>query len=244
MTPAEALAELRTNPETFLKYYPVKCFGSPAPTAGAANTTHYYLDKQDAEMLPLKPGDTEIKYGKAGHRGATRPGRVFGRPKNISSFNLKPMMSATAAATNALVVPMVNYDSDIYGCPNLNGDVTNMPHYVLDGTGDGLMVTGQLTGCCFSWIVSGNDLWCTHVQPKDGISSAELQVELRHGGRFAAAPTTPLHTFGRPEYPSGFASVIGVRSGGTWSLYAQVSSDGLRTIASAYRLYPGPKAAL
>jgi len=228
MDSAAALVQLLNHPADFLKYYPVKCAGAAAPNQNAVNLRQYNISKLG--------GLGNV----AGHRGATRPG-LFGHQRQISSWILTPGVAQVNGATvnQAHVVPMVNHNGAIYGCFDLLGNVTAMPYYQLDATGDGLMVTGELSGCCFTWAVQGADLWCIHVQPVGGITSIALQNTIALTGRFAADPHTPLATFGRNDYPAGRASVIGVRQGGSWSLYAQTSNDLFSTITAAYRIYPG-----
>ena len=232
MDSAAALAKLRNHPADFLKHYPVKCAGSTAPNQNAVNFRQYNLNKYGGDM-PTPTGQV------TGHRGATRPG-LFGHQRQIATFKLEPGPTVNGAnIPQAHVVPMVNHNSAIYGCLNLNGNITAMPYYCLDATGDGIMVTGELSNCVFCWAVQGADLWCIHVQPVGGITPVALQLALSTNGRFAAAPHAPLATFGRGQYPTGRASVIGVRSGGTWSLYAQTSQDSFSTLGGGYRIYPG-----
>lgn len=233
MDSPSAVTALLTNPSNFLKYYPVKCAGSSAPIQNAVNTTAYQMVKRNAAN-----GNT-----KEGHTGATRPG-VFGfGSRDISSFKLERANGAAGAGSIpvAHLVPMVNYSTNIYGCLDLLGVTTAMPHYVLDNTGSGLMVTGELSNCCFAWIQQGNDLWCIHVQPVGGITPVALHNRLAVGatGAFGAAPGVALSTFGRNDYPGGRASVFGVREGGIWNLYAQLSNDSFNTLAQTYRIHPG-----
>jgi hypothetical protein len=193
------------------------------------NLRQYNISKQGGTQDDQKPG----------HRGATRPG-FRGKSRDISSFILQPDTMGNGALINdAHVVPMVNYNSDIYNCHNLHRGINAMPYYALDGQGRGLMVTGELSGCCFCWLAQGNDLWCIHVQPQAGIDGTALQNTLRVNGRFANAPGTRLGTYGRKNYPAGRASVIGVRRAGRWRLFAQTSDDRFSTITGAYQIYPG-----
>ncbi|KAB7648427.1 hypothetical protein [Polymorphobacter fuscus] len=224
------MTTLLGRPAHFLKYYPVKCAGSSAPVQNAANTKAYRIVKRDGALGQ-----------KAGHRGATRPG-IFGTTLNISSFKLEPGGAAVGAGTvaQAHVVPMVNHNSTIYGCFDLQGVTNAMPNYVLDAGGDGLMVTGELSNCCFAWVQQGNDLWCTHVQPVGGITPGNLQTELSTTGSFAGLPGTALSTFGRNQYPGGRASIIGVREGGVWNLYAQKTDTSFDTLTESWRIHPGP----
>jgi hypothetical protein len=233
MNSAIALASLLNNPVNFLRYYPVKCAGAAAPAQNAANLSQYSISKQGGTQPVMAP--------MVGHRGATRPG-VFGHQRQISSFILQPghvNVVNGAMINNAHVMPMVNHNSDVYGCLNLNGVITAMPHYVLDASGDGLMVTGELSFCCFCWIQQGADLWCIHVQPVGGITPIQLQNALALQGRFGAAPNALLSTYGRNDYPTGRASIIGVRSAGVWNLYVQTTNDSFDTISGAFRIHPG-----
>ncbi|MGI4877704.1 MAG: hypothetical protein ACRYG4_09490 [Janthinobacterium lividum] len=233
MDSAAARTKLLTSPATFLKHYPVKCAGASAPNQNAANLRQYNINKLGGDMPPAQGQ-------KVGHRGATRPG-ILGYTRDISSFKLDHAATVNGTVIpQAHVVPMVNHSSPIYNCLDLLGNVTAMPYYLLDGTGDGLMVTGELSNCCFCWIVQGADLWCIHVQPVGGITPLALQAALTATGRFAAAPAANLSTFGRTEYPAGRASVIGVRQAGVWSLYAQVTPDStFSTLTASYKIAPG-----
>jgi hypothetical protein len=226
-----AVTALTNRPASFLRHYPVKCAGGLAPNQNVATTIAYRMIKPTAMGA----------HTKEGHRGATRPG-VFGiGTRDISSFKLEPGGAQAGAGTiaQAHVVPMVNYSGNAYGCFDLQGGTGAMPHYVLDGTGDGLMVTGGLSNCCFAWLQQGAELWCIHVQPGGDLNPIQLQNRLVTNGRFAAAPGQSLATFGRSDYPGGTASVIGVREGGVWNLYAQKSNDSFSTLSEAYRIHPG-----
>lgn len=232
MKSSQAVRDLFADPAYFLKYYPVKSAGARHPNAGQAHCVQYHLGKQD--------GDTP------GHVGATRPGRVLGSlwTHEISSFRLAEqsfMAGVNPTGVQGLVVPMVNYNSDADRCPNLSGDVTKMPHYVVDNSAN-LMVTGELSGCTFVWLERGDGatLWATHVRPT-GLTGGELHKKIKDEGRFDADTATRLSTFGRMDYPDQRerATVIGVRVHGKWKLFAQISDDGLKTITGAFQLHPG-----
>jgi hypothetical protein len=231
MDTATAKSKLLHHPEEFLRYYPVQCAGAQAPLQNDVNLRQYNISKKETNQIG----------GKVGHCGATRSG-FLGTTLNISSFFLQPdLMGNSAPINNAHVVPMVNYNDPNNtqpNVPNLHGNIGAMHHYKLDGQGRGLMVTGQLSNCCFCWLAQGIDLWCIHVQPGNTISAIALQNWLATGGRFAGR-NTPLLTYGRTDYPTGHASVIGVRRAGQWHLYAQRSDDVFDTISGAYSIYPG-----
>ncbi len=239
MNPLNALNQLQANPDHFFRYYPIRIAGASAPwVPGAASLKPFYLAKKGAGHA----GQIGGQVRKEGHYGATRPG--FLHTKEISSFFLQEgVMPNSTGPFQTLGVPMVNYNSMLYGCPNLAGNIGAMPHYVVDHSAN-LMTTGQLSGCTFAWITQGADLWCIHVQPKDGIVGTVLHTQLDVNGHFAAAAGVPLQTFGPNDYHGARATVIGVRHAGAWRLYAQTSIDMFSTISGAWRLHPGPVVAL
>lgn len=231
MTPQEAFNELRTNTEYFLKYYPINIFGCPGPHhADQANTKQVYIHKRD----PSAPGSTPSK--KVGHYGATRPGRTFSwRKHEISSFKIQPANVAPAGVSRQLIiahsVPM-HFENTI--------TINALDAYLLDNAQDGVMVTGQLSGCTFCVApAGGNNLACTHIKPVGAAGGGPLQTNINNNGAFSTHPG-PLTTFGRNDYPA-YATVIGVRAAGTWRIYAQCSNDQCKTITSVYRIYPAPR---
>src|SRR5665213_3847976 len=238
MTATEAAARMLTHPDDFFKSYPVMMAGGTgAWVPNTANVMMYRLSKKDPGMAGAAPDQ------KVGHFGATRKG-LFGQTLNISSFKMdEQVLPNCSGPLTTHGVPMVNYNSAKDGKVNLLGDVTAMDHYVVDA-GANYMTTGLLTGCCFAWTANGGGLWCSHVRP-DGIDSVMLQTTMATHGRFAAAPHTPLATFGRPDYAGApYAIVIGVKHSGTWQLYAQTSTNQFKTINGAWRIHPGAVARL
>jgi hypothetical protein len=79
MDSATALATLLNDPENFLKYYPIKCAGSPAPLPNAVNYNQYNINKSGGD-LPIMQGEV------VGHRGARKG---LNRPKaDVREFKL------------------------------------------------------------------------------------------------------------------------------------------------------------
>ncbi len=241
MTSDSAKDKMLSDPDSFFKYYPVKSFGGPPPFTENAETIKSYRVSRVASM---KDG------GKLGHQGATRPGTTLGfTKKNISSFKLQPNGQQGAgdnsAAFDTCGVPMVNYNSDIYGAKNLHGNIAAMKYYIA-GAGAYFMTTGQLSGCCFTWVAVAGALYCVHIQPKGlapngaEITGGDLQLAVRTTGHFEGFPRLPLKTFGRENLAMGHAaSIIGVKSNGMWKLYAQISADGFNKIYEVWQLHPG-----
>ena len=175
---------------------------------------------------------------------------MLGPDRKISSFKLNTIQPAGdyAQFANAHIVPMVHYNSPATSAVDVDlaAGITAMPRYVLDGSGDGLMVTGELSGCCFCWVAQGAALWCIHVQPKginpatgNAIDGAALHVLLQATGRFQGAPGAAIGTYGANQYGTKRASVVGVRLATGWTLYAQTSSTSFQSVADASRIYPG-----
>lgn len=246
MTPAEALHALRTTPETFLKHYPV----NPAGT-GAGGLRTYYIVKPDGQFRQPDRRHKTMWQDKPGHLGATRPG-PFATTREISSFRMltNPAPGLPSANTQALLVPLEHYAAPpAAGAAAAPGawQIGAMNHTVVDATGGGVMVTGQLSGCCFCWELQGASLWAAHIKPV-GIDADVLDDQIRDHGQFAGgaalAGTGALQRYGKRSYAQPYANVIGVRQAGAWRLYAQQSSDMFKTITAAHRIWPGPVVAL
>ena len=127
-----------------------------------------------------------------------------------------------------------------YKIPKTSGaaDIGNLDAYLLDSSRN-IMITGQLSGCCFCIVPHGPGLACTHINPQGAPGGAvQLQNDLTSTGTFRNYPG-PFLTYGRKNYP-GYATVIGVRVGGVWNIYAQKSNDQCTTITGAERIYPNP----
>ena len=247
MTPAEAAANMLADTDYFFKYYPVKMFGGAAPwVPNAENIKGYHVCRAAGAA------DPQGNVGKVGHFGATRPGKIFGcRTHNISSFQMRPngqenYASQHSPMVNTCGVPMVNYNSDAYGGLNLHGNIAAMDYYVA-GAGGNYLTTGGLSGCCFAWCETGGNLRCVHILPHGNLPTGAaitgdvLQTDLGATGRFQGMPGQVLSTFGFLDYGVRRASVIGVRTIGSWKLYAQISIDGFNRITEVWQIHPGPR---
>jgi hypothetical protein len=243
MTPEQALESLRDNPRYFLKYYPLS-------TAGA--TDHHVPNARNPlDFIWYKRAGADAR-GKQSHVGASRP--VHGLTKlfpkvslDISSFRIGRIQFEHGTINHhfqALSVPMDYYDT--ISTPPLN--INAMQAYLLDNAGaDDVMITGQLSGCCFCIRPYAGGLACAHVHPRGypggAAAAAALQTDLTANGHFAHYPGA-LTTFGRQNYPE-HATVIGVRSAGTWQIFAQFSNNSHRTLNHpSAQIYPGPPAPL
>lgn len=111
-------------------------------------------------------------------------------------------------------------------------DITAIPFYTLDGGGPDIVVTGSLTGCSIVALRHAGTLLVAHIRPMRNIvrggvqthtnvSGLTLETELSNHGRFAGHPGSALTVYGASRYPSHRATVVGVRKGAEWRLYAQ-----------------------
>jgi len=120
------------------------------------------------------------------------------------------------------------------------------------------MVTTQLIGCSFCLQDVGGALWACHVKPSARVPGVQLAQQLTGNvpnvtrAKFANAPTStnPVYVFGRGhgnfpnvggydvrlEGKGRYATVIGLRRKGAWSLYAQQVLDDV--IIDARQIWP------
>ena len=102
--------------------------------------------------------------------------------------------------------------------------------------GADLMVTTQLTGCSVVYHLNGALLVAAHVQPV-GINAEIACADLRANATLTQAPGNAITGIFGPTDPKGvdpnnyqkagaYNYCIGVRSGGTWALYAQQRTPG------------------
>jgi len=105
-------------------------------------------------------------------------------------------------------------------------DLSDIDSYTLGTGGPDLMVTGQLSGCVFAIQQKPASLVVAHIQPggkRQG--GAMLRESIRLMGRFRGnGRVTRVFGIGK-DYPVR-AHVIGIRTGGTWRLYAQQVAAG------------------
>jgi hypothetical protein len=93
----------------------------------------------------------------------------------------------------------------------------------------GLVLTTELSGCCYCFMADGNKFAAAHIKPK-GISASDLFQRLRAEGGFSNGNEGNFHAYGQlaPHadglgYPEGRLSVIvAVKQGSTWRVFAQI----------------------
>ncbi len=115
-----------------------------------------------------------------------------------------------------------------------------MGFYRLDGAGPNIMVTGQLSGCSFAMLSAGpGQVDVAHVKP------VAMTGQTLYANITGAIPNAHVYgaaaTGGHYDSLDRVVSIIGVRSGGQWSIYVQKQDPGPNidySIKSVYRIYP------
>lgn len=210
---AVALNTLFANPGAFLKRYPVRIFGATTASGVVTYT-----------MLNRNPG------------ASMRPGSVLG------TLNMHTTEAFEIRAPGALGAVGGGAGGHPFQAHSIHMDVgtTNMGFYRLGvGAGPTIMVTGQLSGCSFVMLPgAAGVLDVAHVQPQ-GQTGQALQTTLA-----AAVPNAEIYgasgAGGNYDSVDRRASIIGVRFGGVWRIYAQ-KQDALAgdfRIKSVYQIYP------
>jgi len=145
----------------------------------------------------------------------TQP-RGAGAPNEAFRFG-QPVVYSTSSTPQNLAVHNVRM------IPNTESiDLADLEAYSLGAGGPDIMVTGQLSDCSFAVLSAGGNHLVAHVQSGGvRVRPAELKAILQRTGRFHGHADQRLNrVFGRGDYTC-LASVLGVRVGGQWQIYAQ-----------------------
>jgi hypothetical protein len=156
---------------------------------------------------------------------AQRPGSILGtkRLHKTESFNIELISGANA---NGFAFPVHGVYTSLSG----GGPVW----YTLNASGPAIMLTAKLTGCTFiATGGTGNAVLVTHLQPQQGLETGlQLNTRMKNVGS----------TYGQLRYDLDTRSinVIGVRSGNTWSIWAQklVKNSTPPQILSVHKIWP------
>jgi hypothetical protein len=207
-TMAEALHELRTDPESFLRHYMVSIAGS-VPGIVPQRHTNFLIEAADGQVF------RGFQTGVAGKLGKTKD-----RPQlRIRMVNAGVTVGPNQAVFDAWYIAM----SDIEGGP--------LAHQVpLSGSdGPDIALTSQMSGCTFgigSPAADGGRL-VSHIRPPPvGQPNAATYQTMRQAASFGDMdgffdrPSRPgAASYGNPE---NRATIIGVRNRGNWRFYAQI----------------------
>jgi hypothetical protein len=206
-TMAEALNEMRADPESFLRHYMVSIAGG-TPGIVPQRHTNFLIEAADDQVF------RGFQTGMAGRLGKTKD-----RPQlRISMANAGMTAGPGQAVFDAWYIAM----SDLGG-----GALAHQVH--LSGSdGPDIALTSQLSGCTFGIgsATSDGGRLVSHIRPPTGQqpSAATYQAmrqEASFGnmdGFFDRASRSGAASYGNPE---NRATIIGVRQAGNWRFYAQ-----------------------
>lgn len=225
LTPADAHARLLSNPEDFLKRFPIKMFGTGANTP--SGESHYAIVNRDPRPLEV----------------SKRPSSVFGKVilHDTESFDIKPA---------SLLGPNDHGHQFQAHSIHMDEGAAAMNPYRLDANGPSIMVTGELSGCSIVMRpVQGGGVDIAHVKPRPtqagqnggpstpAQTGQELYDELK-GTHSDAKIYGASGTSGQYDSADRRVSLIGVRTHGQWSLFAQKVNSTDRRIRSVHQIFP------
>jgi hypothetical protein len=185
----------------------------------------------EAQMLGLLRGPTTeevlknilITIAGSTTRSGVVPYYMVSFPRNgKESFKIGSNAAAIGAGAQT-----VNANS-IYMVPHADMPPLNqIDGYLLDQNGPDLMLTGMLSGCSFIMKPNADrsTIRCAHLQPPSGAGQGEaLNTRCINTAGFKQDPG-PVIVFGRTNYPDTqggrSATVLGVRRGAVWQIFAQ-----------------------
>lgn len=227
-TPSGALNDLRGNPKRFLREYYLKI--SRSTVTGEA-------------MYWLSAYSYDDPAGRTVYERAPRPGRFLGNLHTHASkmfklepYELAPRLAGQGVIISAHHVPVVH--SNTLNITAMQG--TQVPR---GGAVADIMVTTLLNGCTFVCQEVGNNVLMAHVQPI-GLSGNQLATNITNNGAFniPGAQAGTLRSFGPGVYNSQTeeATIIGVRTGRKWRVFAQVHPQGFeRRILRVVEIFAG-----
>jgi hypothetical protein len=233
MNSGEAILALKADPQAFLKKNIVSIFGGNA--AIQSGVRHFWIQ---------------------GHAGGT--GHTSGLSGMIGRTKTRAGWKIVVATDNnrAIAPPDATWFEAYYVSMRKEGqnEGLNVTHFALPPAGGpNLMLTSQLSACTFGIgsATPGGSRLVTHIEQTIGDrseASARLAQRNLATTGLIANPAFPgangighVIEKGRPnlgmagDYDT-FASVIGLRSGGSWTFYMQKK----RGMAGAYQLYDDP----
>jgi hypothetical protein len=202
-----ALYQMRTAPEQFLRSNFLSIAGHSQSTA-----LTYHFGYHDTFVR--SPSTNE------GFRFA--PNRVF-----VASTTAG-VDGKTSTTVPVHAVRMIPSTEDV--------DLSDIEPYLLGPGGPDLMVTGQLSGCVFAVQQIPAGLVVAHIQPGGRRQAGPmLRESVRLMGRFRGHGRV-THVFGVGRDYQARAHVLGVRTGGTWQLYAQMVTSGTGPVTGSTRI--------
>lgn len=224
-TPAQALAKLRDNPKRFLRNYYVvteRAMRQSGPTAYLFGGTGY----RDLQ-------------GNAVHDRTARPGRFLGSLNMHRSRNFK----FTQNQGQLLDAPVQVMAWHIDVAPSSGLALGNLPATrVSRDNGPEIVLTTLLNGCSFVCEPTPTHVLMAHIQPTGGVNAAQLESSLINGGGFGGGGGHNATVFGGARCYTALTNdvtIIGVRSGQRWRMFAQVHPRGARQVSDVVEFFSG-----
>jgi hypothetical protein len=225
-TPQGALAQLRNEPDYFLANYYViteRAMHQSGPTP-------YYFGALGYVAL-----NGTVVYDRT-----PRKGRYLGSLRMHNSKNFKFARSGTSVVGNT--VNLMAWHVDVVGSATV--PVGAIPSLAVSrGGGPNIVLTTLLNGCSFVCEARVHDVLMAHVQPTGGTSAAQLETNITNNGALVGGAGAGAVTVfgGGVSYTAANSDVtiIGVRQGVAWELYAQIHPRNQRTIANVVQFFNG-----
>ena len=217
-----------SNPEDFLKKFPIKMFGTGANTPSGENGFAIVNRDQRPQEAPKLLSLAFVK-------------RLL---NNTESFDIKP--------TPYLGPNEVGHQFQAHSI-RMDVGAAAMNSYRLDTTGPSIMVTGELSGCSIVMRpVEGGGLDIAHIKPRppqmgqNGGPSTPAQTGQELYDELTEAHPDAIvygasNAQGQYDSSNRRVSIIGVRKDGQWSLFAQKVDAENRDLKSVYRIFPSEK---
>lgn len=208
LDPQQMLPKLRTDPKEFLRNYPTAINERPGPSAEIAAYLHHLGNT--AQSPPLRPGKV---------LGTRRMHATAGFHIHCSAGVPASTHALTRAVFRAHYVEMRLSTAPVAWYPLV--------------AGPDLLLTCKLSGCSFMVRDNVGVIECTHIKPS-GVAGSALQQHLQT--TYPGATVFGAHT----DYDSAkhTCTIIGVRRGGQWKIYAQKQVAQLVQSLGVKRVYP------
>jgi hypothetical protein len=181
------------------------------------------------EIIGQPSGTYQAYFYTSGGGDALRPGRYL-RTKNMhksDAYRFCLLNPPLGKPNNSYQVVTVHYVGMVPATAATTfGGIAWKP---LPPTAN-IMVTVQLSGCTFLWRTQNGVLECAHLQPTGGLTGPTLQNQLQGNG---------ADVYGRNDYGEGrVVTIVGVRRGAGWKIYAQKFRVLTAEILSVHRIHP------
>ncbi len=224
MTPAQALIALAAHPRKFLESHHVMAYAGIPATFSAQQ--HQFGSGGYVDALGMvgpaggsvfnRTAGTAKSFGPIG--GTGKRAFAFCPPGSMQAGLVAPI--AQASVMNVPVVPSAS----------LHGNYVGIALNDLGGVVRDFAVTTLLNGC--SYVIDGANPSVTHIQPTGGDSSAHVRNQL-HGNYVI------VYGGGGNEYDHNTedVTIIGVRRGVGWKIYAQVHTRNVKDIVRVTKLF-------